>query len=133
MNDKIIELFKHEDPPGKRILNQLSDEDATELITFLYRYAIKEVEIGLGLVELDGDPELKVFHMIDEVYDRAKPDCYFCDDRVDPNEEQIGPKTKICPMCKLKLGNFVQSLGLDPTIMFEGMPPRTHQKARIKR
>jgi len=119
---------------GIDAINSLDPETANRVMTFLLTYVMTEVRVGLGLVDTEEDPgELKIFDKIQDIYDEAADDCYFCSDAVDPNADEYGPKTRVCPMCALKLANFTQALGIDPSRVFKGMAPRKVQKARIIR
>ena len=118
---------------GIEAINSLNPETANRVMTFLLTYVMTEVRVGLGLVDTEEDPgELKIFDKIQDIYDEARiTDCYFCSDAVDPNADEYGPNTRVCPMCALKLANFVTALGIDPQGVFKGMAPRKVQKARI--
>lgn len=63
--------------------------------------------------------------------DKIDSDCYFCSDTIDPKIEEIGPKTKLCLLCKLKLCNFIKALDINPAIIFKDIPEPI-QKTRIK-
>jgi len=116
---------------GIDAINSLDPEIANRAMTFLLTYVMTEVRVGLGLVDTEEDPgELKIFDKIQDIYDEAAGDCYFCSD-IDPNADEYGPDTSVCPMCALKLANFTQALGIDPSGVFKGMAPRKVQKARI--
>ena len=117
---------------GIDAINSLDPETANRVMTFLLTYVMTEVRVGLGLVDTEEDPgELKIFDKIQDIYDEAAPNCYFCNDLVDPNAEEYGPYTSVCPTCALKLANFTTALGIDPQGVFKGMAPRKVQKARI--
>lgn len=121
-----------EEPPGVQALKSLDEETANMIITFILNMTLTEVRIGLGLEDIDEDIELKVFEKIDQLYDEAAGGCYFCSGSVDPNEVEFSEKTDLCMACSLKLGNFVQALGIDPGKVFKGMHTRKVQKAHIK-
>lgn len=117
---------------GIDAINSLDPEIANEIMTFLLTYVMTEVRVGLGLVDTEEDPgELKIFEKIADIYEEAAGDCYFCSDAVDPNADEYGPDTRVCPMCALKLANFTTALGIDPRGVFKGMAPRKVQKKRI--
>ena len=117
---------------GIEAINSLDPKIANRIMTFLLTYVMTEVRVGLGLVDTEEDPgELKIFDKIQDIYDEAAGDCYFCSDLVDPNEDEYNSQSRICPMCTLKLANFVTALGIDPQGVFKGMTPRKIQKARI--
>ena len=118
---------------GIAAINSLDPETANQVMTFLLTYVMTEVRVGLGLVDTEEDPgELKIYDKIADIYEEAAGDCYFCSDLVDPNADEYGPDTRVCPMCALKLANFTTALGIDPQGVFKGMAPRKVQKLRIK-
>jgi hypothetical protein len=51
---------------------------------------------------------------------------------VDPNKEEFGPDYSLCPMCKLKLGNFTEALGIPAGKVFTEMNRNQVQKTRIE-
>lgn len=88
--------------------------DAHAIVNFFIHYVVTEIEIGLGLVEFEEDyPDLKFFEEIDALYNRAAGGCLFCDKSIDPNEITVGPKTKICMNCKIKLKKFAEAVGVE--------------------
>jgi hypothetical protein len=138
--DKIIDITKHFKTfnapwvqTGIDAFNSLSPEQTAAAIELILNYTFKEVEAGLGLIDLndDEDVELIVFDKIADIYDRAAGDCYFCSSNIDPNEEEFGPNTKLCLTCKLKLANFTQALGIPSEKVFDGLRARA-QKTTIK-
>jgi hypothetical protein len=117
---------------GIDAINSLDPETANRIMTFLLTYVMTEVRVGLCLVDTEEAPgELKIFDKIADIYEEAADGCYFCSDLVDPNADEYGPDTRVCPMCALKLANFTQALGIDPRGVFKGMAMRKVQKARI--
>ena len=87
--------------------------DATDIVNFFLNYIVTEIEIGLGLIEVDDDlQDLKFFEEIDNLYNRAAGGCLFCDKSIDPNEISVGPETKICATCKIKLKKFSDAIGV---------------------
>ena len=128
---KILQAKKVSWADGIDILNSLEDKDAKAVVDFLLDYVSKEVEVGLGLAETSEDPgELQVFNRINSLYEKAAGGCYFCSDEIDPNEDEFGPEQAVCPMCKLKLGNFTEALGIQADKVFAGIPARP-QKTKI--
>ncbi|RJP95142.1 MAG: hypothetical protein C4518_01535 [Desulfobacteraceae bacterium] len=123
---------------GKEVLTQMSPEDLQAAIGFILNNAFTEVRIGLGLVdppkgqkELD-IRDLKIFNKIADLYEEAAGGCYFCSSNVDPNEDEFGPETSLCLMCKLKLANYTEALGITASKVFLGMKQRKIQKTRIQ-
>jgi hypothetical protein len=118
---------------GIDAINSLDMDTANRIMTFLLTYVMTEVRVGLGLMDTEEDPgELKIYDKIAEIYEEAAEGCYFCSDLVDPNADEYGPDTRVCPMHVLKLANFTQALGINPQEVFKGIAPRRIQKARIK-
>ena len=118
---------------GIEAINSLDQNTANTILSFLLTYITTEVKVGLGLLDTEGDPgELKIFDKIDEIYEEAAAGCYFCSGSVDPNEDEYGPDTTVCPMCVLKLANYTQALGINPQKVFKHIAPRRVQQARIK-
>lgn len=117
---------------GLSALASVSEEDARAIIDFFSQYTLKEIRIGLGLDEIDEDIELPIFNAVHKIYEEAAGGCYFCSDEVDPNAEQFGPDSKLCPMCQLKLANFTEALNIPADKVFKGMQRRSVQSVRIK-
>lgn len=123
---------------GFEALSKLGQETANDVISFVFNYVMKELELGLGLAEfpdgVDEDKtELKIFEQINGVYEKFSGGCYFCSNQIDPNADEFGPKSKLCMMCKLKLANFLESLEIPAGSVFKGMRPRRVQRSRIVR
>lgn len=122
---------------GIEILNSLSDQDRSKVIDFMLAYVFMELRYGLGLVDDPDDAEpidiedLLIFNAIADIYEEAAGDCYFCSRGIDPNEDEFGPDVKLCVMCKMKLGNFTEALGISAGSVFPGMDRRFVQKKRI--
>ena len=118
---------------GLEILNSIPREDADAISSFFMAYTIMELRMGLGLTDHeDVDIEnLGIFNKIADIYEEAAGDCYFCSEKVDPNADEFGPHTKLCLMCKLKLANFTEALGIKASRVFQGMGPRP-QQSRLK-
>jgi hypothetical protein len=119
------------------ILNAMPVKDALCILEFIMDYVIMETRVGLGLVDVPDDMEepdissLKMFNKIADCYEEAAAGCYFCSEVVDPNEDEFGPDTRLCMMCKLKLANFTAALGIPAQKVFNGLTARA-QKTRIK-
>lgn len=119
---------------GLDVLQSLEPEEASVAIEFLLNYVFMEVRAGLGISDADVDVDIEtltIFNKIADIYEEAAGDCYFCSRSIDPNEDQIGADTKLCMLCKLKLGNFTEALGIPAGSVFQGMPRRKVQKTRI--
>lgn len=137
MTNKIIDLAdllsKRQQPPaGVKALRSIDEETANEIISFILNMTLAEVRIGLGLEDIDENVDLKIFEKIDDLYNEAASDCYFCSKEIDPNEIQFSLETGLCMTCRFKLANFVQALGIDPGKVFKGMRTRRIQKDRIE-
>jgi hypothetical protein len=98
-----------------------------------------EGAIGLGLVELNEEEEaqldgdLHFFDKIDDMFDKSKEGCYFCDPLLDPNDEVFDPKkVNVCMDCQLRLGNFLQALGIDPRKIFKHIRINKEQPVMFK-
>jgi len=89
----------------------LSNED----LDGVREYMLMELKLFLGVLPTESDDideaEMLFAEHIQDVYDDASKDCYFCSDEVDPNEEEYGEKRKACLMCTLKLESFIKHLG----------------------
>lgn len=105
----------------------VSEEKANDVVNFFWDYLKMEFAVGLGLVNLSKEEEaeledLHFFDQVEEMFDKAKSQggCYFCDPYLDPNDKVFDPMTtKVCLGCSLRLSNFVQALGIDPTKVFK--------------
>jgi hypothetical protein len=130
-NDKIININKilQERNPsvsqiGLSVLQSLKPEEADAATQFIFNMILINVEIGLGIIETDDDPELEAaideftdedmifFEKINDAYKRSVRNCYFCRNDVDPNDEFVTKETYICLICSRKLKNFIASLGI---------------------
>ncbi len=107
-------LLKRKSAESKKALEALmasSDPDA--IIKFIVEVILAECEIGLGLMDWDDDDELKFFNQINDVYQEAAGDCYFCRE-LDPNEIKFDKNTQLCMTCQLKMRNFLRAIGIEP-------------------
>ena len=134
--DKIIDLTKYlnekENQWAVDAMNTLYGMGpiANDIVRLISDLVVKECEVGLGLIDVNEDLELHFFGMVNEVYQQAAGDCYFCSD-VDPNEKEVDMQTQFCPDCKLKLSNFAQFIGHNPGYVLKGMGTRKVQKSRL--
>lgn len=125
-------------PDGRAILKNLPPDELESVLNFLLEYVFDEVKLGLGVIDPpDGMEEpdiedLKIFNKIADIYEAAAGNCYFCSQAIDPNEDEFGPETELCLMCKLKLANFTEAIGIPAGKVFNGMKPRKMQTKRIK-
>ena len=119
---------------GAAILKNLSQHEQKAVMAFFAAWLRAELSVSLGLIDDDGAfAETPLYDIVAEIYRDAAGKCYFCDHEIDPNEIEINAKTHICPMCSLKLANFVTALGIDPSKLMRGIfGPRTVQETRIK-
>lgn len=113
------------------IFSKLGETQSQAVIEYVLKHVLAEMKIGLGLVESEQDiSDLPIFNQIADLYEQAAGGCYFCSEEVDPNEDEFGASSKLCLMCKLKLANFTQALGIPPEKVFNGLKARA-QKTRI--
>lgn len=125
-------------PDGQRILRNLPPDELQAVMEYFLNYVFNEVRMGLGIADLPEGVEepdiedLKIFNKIADIYEEATGGCYFCSHSVDPNEDEFGPDTEICLMCKLKLANFTEAIGIPAGKVFRGMKTRKMQTKRIK-
>lgn len=135
MTDNLIdltELFNQKHVFGIKALKSIPAQTAETIINFILSITLAEVSVGLGLEEADDDVNLDIYKKINELYEASAGGCYFCSNNIDPNETQFDSDTIICLMCRMKLANFIQALGVDPGRVFTGMRQRKVQTARIK-
>jgi len=90
-----------------------NSDDPDGIIRLIIYIVAMECEIGLGLLEEGEDLELQFFHQVNDVYQRAAGDCYFCKD-IDPNEIRFDKDTQLCITCKQKMANFLRAIGIEP-------------------
>ncbi len=145
MTDNIIELsdvfFKlnrkvkgRNKSAGLMALEAMGDKTASLIISFILSVVETEVNLGLHLIDdNDQDPKLPIYERISALYEEASGGCYFCSDEYDPNADEINSDTIFCMMCKFKLRNFVQALGLHPGEIFHGMRSSNCQTSTINR
>ena len=131
----ITRLLKPKNPTyrdmGKDILESLTVEEADAMFGFVFDMILTNVEIGLGVIDTDDNPVLEkaieqmtdedmfFFKEINDIYRKAHSNCYFCRDDVDPNGEPITKETHICLRCQLKLGNFLEHVGIPREKIFK--------------
>ena len=109
---------------GMNVLKALPSQDADAAVGFILNMILTNIEVGLGIIDTDDDPELEkaideitdedmiFFNKVNEIYNRAHGNCYFCRDDIDPNGEPITRETHICLRCTRKLGNFLEFIGI---------------------
>ena len=125
-------------PDGRAILKNLPPDELEAVLNFLLEYVFDEVKLGLGVIdppegmEAPDIEDLKIFNKIADIYEAAAGNCYFCSQAIDPNEDEFGPNTELCLMCKLKLANFTEAIGIPAGKVFNGMKSRKMQTTRIK-
>ena len=119
---------------GRRALKSIPPETATQIVAYVLTLAVAECRAGLGMAsEIDIDYDLPIFQIINQVYEEFAGDCYFFSKGIDPNEVEVNQETKICAICKLKMANFAQTLGIAPEKLITGIVgKRKVQKTRLK-
>ena len=117
---------------GIKLVNSLPEETVEELMEFALKCVYGQVRLGLGLIDIEEDIETPVFDAIDDMYEEAAGGCYFCSRMVDPNADEYGDGSRLCPTCQMKVANIVEALGIPAGKVFKGIPPRTVQKSRFK-
>ena len=114
------------------IFSELGEDKSKAVIEYVLRQVLDEMKIGLGLVESDQDiSDLPMFNQIADIYEQAAGGCYFCSEDVDPNEDGFDNETELCLMCKLKLANFTQALGIPSDKVFKGLKARAQKTKTI--
>lgn len=116
------------------VLHSLETEYAENVIEFILEYALTELKVGLGLIDPPEDldiEDLHIFNKIADIYEQAAGNCYFCSESIDPNEDEFNIESKLCPICKLKVANIAEFLGVPAKKLFGNLPPRP-QKTKIK-
>jgi hypothetical protein len=114
-------------------LKNLDPEMARRIVTYILTLTIAECRAGLGLSdEIDYDYDLPIYRAVNEVYAEYYNGCYFCNKEIDANEVEFNRETKVCAICKLKLANLVQALGIPPGRLIAGVGVRKVQKTRFK-
>lgn len=110
--NKVETIYKEEDVvnEGTKILQSMSEEDASLVIETVKGVLILEIKMGLGLVEtpneFDDDDYFGFFERVDGLYRSTGDGCYFCDKSIDPNDFGFDENAEICPICQLKLANI---------------------------
>lgn len=110
---------------GYRKLTALPDNDASLIYNAVVHLAEAQITIGLGLVDWEGDelPPLEIYDMVQDLYDRASGDCYFCSDKVDPMAEPFDrEKTLVCIDCLEKLCRFLDAINVPAERVFPNSP-----------
>ena len=102
-------------------MKKLQDSGNPDGIIRLILYiVVMECEIGLGMLEEGEDLELQFFHQVNDVYQKAAGDCYFCKE-IDPNEIRFEKDTQLCITCKQKMANFLRAIGIEPNKVLFGV------------
>jgi hypothetical protein len=120
---------------GLRILKSLPPNDANDVIASVLNIILTSVEMGLGVIGDDDedtdddkwdeilnevtDEDMVMFDMIDGIYKKAHGSCYFCQTTIDPNEQKVDWTTHVCLRCKLKIGNFLEYVGIPRQKIFK--------------
>lgn len=126
---------------GMKAMQSLTPEEADAATAFIFNMVLTNVEIGLGTINTDDDPEIEkyieeltdedmiFYEKINDIYKKSVRNCYFCRNDIDPNAEFITRETYICLTCKRKLGNFIESLGVPRDKIFKLQnPPKNPSK-----
>ena len=120
---------------GLDIMKNLPAKQSQAILKFMVEYVMMECRFGLGMIDDIPDDlpdELPFFNAINAVYRERDKGCYFCDKTIDPNGAGMSKSTELCIDCMLKLGNFVQALGIPPDMIFRGMRWNKNQLSAIK-
>lgn len=100
------------------IKDQLSEEDASNIMDYMMFTILYEIRTELGINELTEEQEKvyeerglgKLYQQINAVYKEAAGSCYFCDKDVDPNEE-FPESPRLCMICGKKMHKFLIYMG----------------------
>lgn len=57
--------------------------------------------------------------------------CYFCNDHIDPNEQEFNLDKSLCLFCQLKLANILVALDVNPKRLLPLVGERKIQQTRI--
>lgn len=120
---------------GTDALKRIPDEDGNAIIEMAVNVIMTEVRFSLGLLDIpdeiyEKDISTPFFDQINEIYQEAAGDCYFCNDAIDPNDEQF--EGYLCLNCQLKMGNFLKYIGFPYEKILPLAGKRKVQKKRIK-
>lgn len=112
---------------AKERLNSMPKEDAEGILKMIAEMLLHEVEEGLNAE--DATPgERPFFELVNQLYER---ECYFCDERVDPNASEFNLDVHLCMTCMCKLANALDAFGVDYSRLFPGLGPRKIQKTKF--
>ena len=64
---------------GITLLNEMSKEDANDIINLIMSVVKTDIAIGLGLEDQKDDRKLVFFEEINEIYKKFYGGCFFCD------------------------------------------------------
>lgn len=113
---------------GKAILDRLSEEDITAVVTLVVSAIVEDVKAGLAGNLKEESP---VFNAINQEYKNAAGECYFCNKEIDPNEIEFNQDTHLCLFCMLKAANILTAADVDPKRLFEKIGKREVQKTKL--
>ena len=120
---------------GTNTLKRVSDEDGNAIIEMVVTSIMTEIRFSLGLLDIqdeiyEKDIPTPFFDQINDIYQEAAGNCYFCNDAIDPNAEQF--EGNICLNCQLKMANFLKYIGFPHDKIFPLAGKRTVQEKNIK-
>ena len=120
---------------GTNGLERISDEDGDAIIKMVVNSIMAEVQFSLGLLDIpneiyEQDIPTPFFDQINEIYQEAAGNCYFCNDAIDPNAEQF--EGNLCLNCQQKMANFLKYIGFPYEKILPLAGERTVQKMSIK-
>jgi len=133
MKKKIIELqdidpvkfatVTKEFDEGYRLFMAMSERERSLISTMLYDIVMAQVDVGLGLVEWDSDepiPNLALFDAIQDKYDCAGEDCYFCSNATDSSEPFVVGESTMCVEHMRKICQFLKAVKVPAEKIFPG-------------
>jgi hypothetical protein len=107
---------------GFEALKEMKANDAADVFSAAMSLLIYDVQKGLGFIEdYDDEEEMPVFEMIDDLYEQRAGGCYFCNHRQDINEP-FDRGAKLCMDCAVKLGRFLDAIGIPKKKVMPGLP-----------
>ena len=91
------------------IADKLPPQDPylAEAVSIVFDRLDVELRAGLGLdLDFPDDEETPLFDFVQGIYDEANDGCWFCDSRIDPNENH--KSARLCFMCEYKLKKLME-------------------------
>ena len=126
-DEKVVLLDPRYIREARKLLKSLPDEDLDNVLRFIGKLLLEEIQRGL-----EGEETGPFYEAVQDMFDEAHP-CYFCNRGIDGNAEEFNGDVHLCLNCTSKIANVLVACGVDHRVLFPGMCDRTIQVTRVAR